>query len=80
MEGVQQELTIEADRNILSLQDVVSVHHHYGYHVAGTSYTGADNPSNSDLSTASNWGLVYTDRRNVDVVRLFVNSSFGGVS
>ena len=80
MEGVQQELSIEADRNVLSLQDIVAVHQHYGYHVAGTSYTGTDNPDNTALSTATNWGLVYTDRRNVDVVRLFVNSSFGGVS
>jgi hypothetical protein len=81
MEGVQQELTIEADRNILSLQDVVSVHQHYGYHIAGTSYSGtADNPSNTALSTSSNWSLIYTKHEMVPVVRLLVNSPFGGVS
>jgi hypothetical protein len=80
MEGVQQELTIEADRNILSLQDVVSVHQHYGYHIAGTSYTGVDNPDDTALKTSSNWGLVYTKPQMVDAVRLFVNTPFGGVS
>ena len=80
MEGVQQELTIEADRNVLSLQDVVSVHQHYGYHLAGTSYTGTDNPSDTDLKASSNWALVYTKPQMIDAVRLFVNTPFGGVS
>jgi hypothetical protein len=65
---------------VLSLQDVVSVHQHYAYHVAGTSYTGADNPSDTELKTSSNWGLVYTKPQMVDAVRLFCNTPFGGVS
>ena len=79
-EGVQQELRIEADRNILSKQDVISVDYHYGYHAFGSSYGGADNPSNTVLGTAASWSNIYTDIRNFDVVRLFVNSPFGGTT
>jgi hypothetical protein len=79
-EGVQQELRIEADRNILSKQDVLSVDYHYGYHAFGSSYGGTDNPSNSTLSTAGSWSNIYTDIRNFDIVRLFVNTPFGGTT
>ena len=79
-EGVQQELRLEADRNILSKQDVISVDYHYGYHAFGSNYGGADNPSNATLSTAGSWTNIYTDVRNFDVVRLFVNSPFGGTT
>ena len=79
-EGVQQELRIEADRNILSKQDVISVDYHYGYHVFGSSYGGADNPANTVLATAGSWTNIYSDIRNFDVVRLYVNSPFGGVT
>ena len=36
LEGVQQDLGIEAERNILSKQDVLSVDYHSTYHVMGT--------------------------------------------
>ena len=38
LEGVQQELRIEADRNILSKQDVLSVDYHTAYHIMGTKW------------------------------------------
>jgi hypothetical protein len=79
-EGVQQDLRIEADRNILSLQDVISVNYHYGYHCFGSNYGGADNPANSVLATGGSWTNIYTDIRNFDVVRLLVNSPFGAVT
>jgi len=75
-EGVQQELRIEADRNILSLQNVLQCNFHYGFHVNGTRYSGADNPTNAVLGTAGSWSLAYTDRRMTDVVRLRVNSPY----
>jgi len=75
-EGVQQEMRIEADRNILSLQDVLQVNYHYGMHIMGTAYNGADNPDNTALSTAGSWSLAYTDRRLTDVVRLTVNTPY----
>ena len=75
-EGVQQEMRIEADRNILSLQDVLQCNYHLGMHVMGTTYQGANNPDNTVLATAGSWGLAYTDRRMVDVVRLRVNTPF----
>ena len=75
-EGVQQELRIESDRNILSLQDVLQVNYHYGFHITGTAYNGADNPDNTALGTAGSWALVYTDRRMTDVVKLTVNSPY----
>jgi hypothetical protein len=65
MEGVQQDLRIEADRNILSKQDVLSVDYHTAYHVMGTKWVAAgDNPNNSDLATANKWGATY----NVDLI------------
>ena len=79
-EGVQQELRLEADRNILSKQDVISVDYHYGYHAYGSSYGGADNPTNAVLGTAGSWTNIYSDVRNFDIVRLYVNSPFGGTT
>ncbi len=75
-EGVQQELRVESDRNILSKQDVISVDYHYGFHLGGTKYGGADNPTNANLSTAGNWTLAYTERKMVDAVKLTVNTPF----
>jgi hypothetical protein len=83
-EGVQRAFKTESDRNILSLQDVMSWTHHYGFHLFGTSWTGAgDNPTNTLLSTDSNWKCVYgaTGTGNegdgsklVPVAKLIVNS------
>ena len=52
LEGNQSELSIEAERNILSKQDVMSVDYHSAYHVMGTKWTNLllDNPANSALS------------------------------
>ena len=75
-EGVQQELRIEAERNILSKQDVLSVDYHYGFHVFGTNYSGADNPTNANLATAGNWEMVYTTSKMVYTTQLIVNSPF----
>ena len=75
MEGVQQDLRIEADRNVLSKQDVLSVDYHTAYHVMGTKWTNAgDNPTNANLSTAGNWGATY-DIDLIPMVQLTVNSS-----
>ena len=58
LEGVQQDLRIEADRNVLSKQDVLSVDYHGAYHVMGTKWTSAsDNPTNANLRTGSTAGL-----------------------
>ncbi len=75
-EGVQQELRIEAERNILSKQDVLSVDYHYGFHVFGTNYSGADNPTNGNLSTAGNWDMVYDTSKMVWTTQLIVNTPF----
>lgn len=75
-EGVQQEMRIEAERNILSKQDVLSVDYHYGFHVFGTNYTGTDNPSNANLATAGNWDMVYSTSKMVYTTKLIVNSPF----
>ncbi len=83
-EGVQRAFNTEADRNILSLQDVLSWTHHYGFHLFGTSWQGAgDNPTNTGLSTAGNWSCVYgasgtgnagDGSKLVPVAKLLVNS------
>ena len=83
-EGVQRDFFTEADRNILSKQDVMSWTHDYGFHIFGTSWTNAsDNPLNTALETSTNWKCVYgaDDTGNegngsklVPVAKLIVNS------
>ena len=76
-EGVQQELRTAADRNILSLQDVLAVDYHYGFHVNGTKWIGTgDNPDNTGLETGSNWELAFTEIKMTDVVKILVNTPF----
>ena len=79
MEGVQQELRTEVDRNILSKQDVMSLDYHYGMHVMGTSWTAAgDNPANADLATDTNFDLVYQTSKLVPIVQIKVNTPIEG--
>ena len=74
LEGVQQDLRIEADRNILSKQDVLSVDYHNAYHVMGTKWTDAgDNPTNANLSDGTKWAATY-DIDLIPMVELIVNS------
>jgi hypothetical protein len=74
LEGVQQDLRIEADRNILSKQDVLSVDYHGAYHVMGTKWTSAsDNPTNAQLYDKDNWTATY-DIDLIPLVRIVVNS------
>jgi hypothetical protein len=74
LEGVQQDLRIEADRNVLSKQDVLSVDYHTAYHVMGTKWTDAgDNPTNPDLADAGNWSATY-DIDLIPMVQVIVNS------
>ena len=74
LEGVQSELGIEAERNILSKQDVMSVDYHTAYHVMGTKWTSAtDNPTNAQLANDNNWGITY-DADLIPIVELIVNS------
>ena len=74
LEGVQQELRIEADRNILSKQDVLSVDYHTCYHVMGTKWgNAADNPTNSVLGNKDNWTATY-DPDLIPMVQLTVNT------
>ena len=74
LEGVQQDLRIEADRNVLSKQDVLSVDYHSAYHIMGTKWGSAsDNPTNANLRTGSNWSATY-DIDLIPAVEIFVNS------
>ena len=68
MEGVQQELRTEVDRNILSKQDVVSLPLRYARD--GDELEGCgDNPANADLANKDNWELVYDTTKKVPMVR-----------
>jgi hypothetical protein len=73
--GVQQDLRIEYERNILSLQDIAACSYHHLLHIDGVSYVGTDNPTNTVLSTAGSWALKY-DHRQIPVVKIQVNSPF----
>jgi hypothetical protein len=74
LEGVQQDLRIEADRNILSKQDVLSVDYHSAYHVMGTKWNSAtDNPTNAQFTDNNNWTATY-DIDLIPIVEVIVNS------
>ena len=74
LEGVQQDLRIEADRNVLSKQDVIAVDYHSAYHIMGTKWNSAsDNPTNANLSNSSNWAATY-DVDLIPVVEMIVNT------
>jgi hypothetical protein len=80
-EGIQQDLRLAADRNILSMQDVLAVDYHYGYHVTGTKWAAAgDNPNNTsnagNLAATESWSLVFSSTKMVPVARLLVNTPF----
>jgi len=80
-EGMQQDLRLAADRNILSMQDVIAVDYHYGYHISGTKWAAAgDNPTNAsttgNLAATASWNLVYSSTKQVPVARLLVNTPF----
>ena len=79
-EGDQMPLSIESAYNMPSLQDLVAVHYHHTQHVPGTTWSDvSDNPTNTNLATANKWALAYSDPRLVPMVRLQVNSEFGGL-
>ena len=74
LEGVQQDLAIEAERNVLSKQDVISVDYHSTYHIMGTKWNdAADNPTNSNLGAKAKWALTY-DADLIPMVQLTVNT------
>ena len=74
LEGVQQDLRVEADRNVLSKQDVLSVDYHGAYHLMGTKWTSAsDNPTNANLATSGNWSATY-DIDLIPAVEVIVNT------
>ena len=80
-EGMQQDLRLAADRNILSMQDVIAVDYHYGFHIAGTKWAAAgDNPTNAsttgNLAATGSWSLVYSAAKQVPICRLLVNTPF----
>ena len=80
-EGIQQDLRLAADRNILSMQDVLAVDYHYGYHITGTKWAASgDNPTNAatsgNLANTSSWNLVFATTKMVPIVRLLVNTPF----
>ena len=75
--GRQFELKIEQDRDILSLQDVMSVTYSQIHHVLGTTYKGSMHPENSDLADASSWEMAYSSNENIKLVEVVVNTPFG---
>jgi hypothetical protein len=80
-EGIQQDLRLAADRNILSMQDVLAVDYHYGYHITGTKWAAnGDNPTNAatsgNLAATASWNLVFATTKMVPICRLLVNTPF----
>jgi len=81
LEGVQQDLRVEYDRNKSSFQDLLICDYHYAQHVKGTKWAAAgDNPTNAstsgNLANVSSWGLAYAQVKTVPMVRLLVNTPY----
>lgn len=75
-EGQQAALSVAADRNILSMQNVMAVNYDYGFFVQGSSWTsGSDNPTNGQLATSTNWALNF-DSKLIPVTALKTKSTF----
>ena len=77
-EGVQQDLRLAADRNILSMQDILAVDYHYGFRITGASGrrwrpTNAATSSNLAATAA---GTRVRQTKMVPIVRLLVNTPF----
>jgi len=80
-EGDQTPIEIETFRNPLSKQDGLVLDYHHVQHVPGTSWDESfDNPTNVQLATGANFALAYEEPRLIPLVRLVVNSPFGGVA
>lgn len=80
LEGEQVPMEIETDRNVPSKQDGIVIDYHHSFHVPGTTWASIDdNPTNAQLATGANFGLAYSEPRLIPLVRLVVNSPFGGV-
>ena len=75
--GSQFPLTIKADEDILSLQNVMSVSYNRLDHVLGTSYGGGMHPDNADLANAANWTLAFSQSQNVPLIEMIVNTPYG---
>ncbi len=76
-EGVQQELRLESERNILSLQDVIALNYHYGQHIMGTSWVSAtDNPENPELTDPANYTLAYSSNKMIPLIKLLVKTPY----
>ena len=80
-EGDQAPIEIETFRNPLSKQDGIVLDYHHVQHVPGTSWDESfDNPTNAQLATGANFALAYEEPRLIPLVRLSVNSPYGGVA
>ena len=75
--GSQFPLSIKANEDILSLQDVMSVTYNRIDAVVGTSYSGDPHPENTDLATKGNWSLAYSSRENVPLIEMVTNTPYG---
>lgn len=78
-EGYQRPLRSRTGENILSEQRVMTVRYDHVQHVVGTTWTGNPNPSNALLANPANWDLAFAEPRLIPVVRLVVNTPYGGV-
>ena len=79
-EGVQGAFTVETDRNVLSLQDVISCHWHTALGILGVDWKGTPAgtyPVKSEIETAGNWGLKWESASKIPLVKAYAQSAFG---
>lgn len=64
---------VETDRDVLRGVEVLVNRKEYMLHPVGLSWTGAaagNSPSNAEFATPGNWAKVFSDDRNIKIVRL----------
>lgn len=72
--GRQRDLMTETDRDILAFEDVISTSIHYVPHIKLCKWNTTDtNPTNTQLSTATNWASVANDHKFIGMAALITN-------
>ena len=79
--GMQKELMTETDRDILAFEDVLSTQVHFVPHLRLVKWgVSTQNPTNTQLATATNWTKIAANDKFIPVVALVTNSTVGGIS
>ena len=80
--GSQFPLTIETARSIDTWTNQMAIKYNTCHHVVGTTWQGsaATGLANTDLATAGNWDLAFSESRLIPLVEIDVNTPYGTIN